>query len=516
MTPHVVSVVTPQNLEKIDVPSDVTECQHMIHELVGTLKQAFGRLDEQDDQIQELQHRLELLLQAKYGRSSEKVTPGQLRLFEEAGEAQQEEKQLASTKASTARHAGHGRKKLSKELPRRRIIHELPLEKRCCPDCGQQRLPIGEEVSERLGYIPACVEVVEDVRIKYACRQCAGKVVVADLPSKPIAKGSADASMIAYVATSKFADHLPLHRLEGIFRRHGLELVRSTMCGWLAAGADVLKPLYERMKWRVLTSRIIWTDDTPVDMQDRNHEKNIREARTWVYIGDQDNALTVYDFTDSRKRDGPANFLRSFRGYLQADAYGGYDGIYATKFVKEVACWAHARRKFKEALNSNKRTAGRALRYIQVLYRIERRYAGRDENERLAIRQSRSRRVLAMFKKWLDVQVAIALKGPLAKAVKYTLNQWEALNRYTDDGELSIDNNKAERALRSVAVGRKNWMFIGSQAGGEYAAIWSSLIASCKQQNVEPLAYLTDVFNKLSGDSEVDLDSLLPDQWTTA
>ena len=248
-------------------------------------------------------------------------------------------------------------------------------------------------------------------------------------------------------------------------------------------------PLYKIIGQRVLDSRIIWTDDTPVDLQDRDHERNIREARLWAYIGDKENPFIYFDFTESRKRDGPAAFLKDYCGYLQADAYAGYDGIYAGKNVREVACWAHVRRKFRDA---NQSKANRALRYIQILYRMDKRYAFKSADERKAMRQKRPKRILHALKAWLDREVAIELKGPVAKAIRYALKNWDALNTFLEDGDLTLDNNRAENALRSIAVGRKNWLFVGSREGGRRAAIWSTLIASCKRNNVEPLAYLTE------------------------
>jgi transposase len=504
--------MTPQVLQTFEVPADLAECQRMIKELIDALKQVMGAVGEKDEQIAELRHRLDVLTRAKFGKSSEVLPAGQMRLFD-APPTVEEESTIAKAAAEAPAVRKHGRRRPAKELPRRRVVHELNAEERACPGCGNERQPIGEEVSERLAYQPACVEVIEEARVKYACRNCQEHVAIAALPAKPIPKGLADASMLAYIATSKFMDHLPLNRLEGIFLRHGAEIHRSTMCDWLAWTADLVLPVYERMKQRVLSSRIIWTDDTPVDMQDRTHEKNIRQARVWVYVGDCKNDLTVYDFTDSRKRDGPATFLGQFNGFLQADAYAGYDQIYASKNVREVACWAHARRKFFDAMNSNKTVSTQALRYIQVLYRIEKRAGGKSFDERLRIRQGRSKRVLALFKKWLDTTIlTVRDKEPAGKAIRYALNNWNALCTFIEDGELKADNNKAERALRSLAVGRKNWLFVGSYAGGKRAAILCSLLASCKQHNVNPLDYLTDVLNKLcAGDGDVDL--LLPDRW---
>lgn len=506
--------MTPKALETIDVPSDLGECQRMINELVGALKHVLGTVDEQNQQIADLRNRLDVLTRAKYGRSSEVISAGQLRLFESQDSDSETVEVAEPPSVQGPRASRHGRRRPSKELPRRRVVYELAVETRACPGCGKERCPIGEEVSERLAYQPACIEVIEEIRIRYACRDCREHVQLAALPTKPIPKGLADASMLAHIAVSKFADHLPLNRLEGIFRRHGADIARSTMCDWLAATADLVLPIYQRIKERILGSRIIWTDDTPLDVQDRTHENNIREGRIWVYLGDSENNLTVFDFTDSHKRDGPARFLGDFSGFLQADAYAGYDHIYATERVREVACWAHTRRKFFDALNSDKVAASRAIRFIQVIYRIEKRFALRTQSERQHIRQQRTKRVLAMFKKWLDATVLTALpKGPLAKAVKYALNNWDALCTFTEDGELTPDNNKSERALRSIAVGRKNWMFAGSLDGGRRAAILCSLIASCKQHGLNPTAYLTDVLNILCTNEKPDIEALLPDAW---
>lgn len=319
--------------------------------------------------------------------------------------------------------------------------------------------------------------------------------------------------MLAYVATSKYADHLPLNRLEGIFKRDGTSISRSTMCDWMAGTARCLLPIYERMKELVRSSKVIWTDDTPMKLQDRDHERNIRTGRVWVYIGDAVNPLTVFDFTDSRKRDGPVSFLGNFRGFLQADAFSGYDCIIAGGQVKEVACWAHARRKFFDALSTNSAVCSTDLRMIGELYAVEKRTKDGTTLQRLNERQAERASILKRIKEWLDQQKLTSLpKSRFGKAVTYVMNNWNALNRYIDDGELTIDNNSSERALRVTAVGRKNWLFMGSMDGGRNAAIITSLIASCKTLNVNPREYLTDVLTKLS-QGTTDLDALLPHKW---
>ena len=496
------------------IPNDLPTCQTVI-------RHQFGQIEELQERVNELQQQMQLLLRARYGRKAETLHLDQLRLFgDQSEEAPVEDTEAAPAQETPMPAKGrHGRRKPAIELPRIRVEHALSESELSCPECGESRDRIGEEVSEQYDYVPASVTVVEHVRCKYACRKCQGHVVVADGADKPVEKGLAAPGMLAYVATSKLADHLPLHRLEGIFKRQGANISRSTLCDWMAATASILAPVYDRMKARVLGSRIIWTDDTPVKLQDRAHEKNMREARIWVYIGDEQNRCTVYDFTDSRKRDGPQKFLGDYNGYLQADAFAGYDCIYATGNVREVACMAHARRKFFDSLGSSRKASEEALLMIRDLYDIERATAGAPADDRRAVRQEKSRVILGRFKKWLDNQHLCALpKSPIGKAINYALNNWQALCVFLEDGELTIDNNRAENGMRSIAVGRKNWLFAGSREGGRNAAILSSLIATCKQHNVNPQAYLADVLTRLSanGADDLDLDQLLPGAWTPA
>lgn len=477
----------------------------------------YGRLQKQDAENEQLRHQLQQLLRARYGRKSELFDPSQLTIFASSpAPAATVATVEPVTKPTTPSNKKHGRRMPSRELPRKQVTYELAEDELPCPDCGDSRKRIGEETSEQYDYIPSSITVIEHVRCKYACPKCQGHVVVADGALKPIDRGLATAGMLAHIAVSKFADHLPLHRLEGIFKREGAIIARSTMCDWLAGSAKVLEPLYERMKERVMASRIVWTDDTPIDLQDRQHEKNMREARIWVYIGDKDNKYTIYDFTDSRKRDGPKKFLHGFKGYLQADAFAGYDCLYVEGDVLEVACMAHARRKFFECLDSNKTAASEALTMIGELYRIEKESAGLGAVERRKVRIQQSAPLLAAFKRWLNQQRLLSLpKSPLGKAITYALNNWSALCRYLCDGELTIDNNCSERAMRGVAVGRKNWLFAGSKEGGKTAAILSSFIATCKHYNVNPRHYLLDVLTRLT-QGEADLDALLPGTWAQA
>jgi hypothetical protein len=289
------------------------------------------------------------------------------------------------------------------------------------------------------------------------------------------------------------------------------------MCDWMRQCADLVNPLYELMKRRTLSSKVVQTDDTPVPVLDPDRP-HTRTGRIWTYVGDATQPYTVYDYTPNRSRAGPDEFLKGFRGYLQADAYSGYDEIYkdAERGVTEVACMAHARRKHFEAQSSDIMRSTVVLAYIHLLYDVEREARGAelDATERHALRQARSRPILMDLKAYLDRERPQVLpKSPIGQAIAYMLSNWDALVRYCDDGDLEIDNNGAERSLRGIAVGRRNWTFYGSDHGGRTGAVLTSLIASCKRHHVDPFAYMRDVFQRISAHPQSRLDELLPDHW---
>ena len=325
---------------------------------------------------------------------------------------------------------------------------------------------IGEETSEQLDYQPASLFVTEHVRFTYACQACEGTVVMAERPAAPIEKGRPGPGLLAQVVTAKYADHVPLNRQTEIFARHGVTLARQTLCDWVAAAADLLTPLYEDLKDRLLASKVIHTDDTVVPVLDRERTAT-REGRLWVYVSDGHPADLVYDYTADRTRAGPLAFLGDFRGYLQADAYAGYDALYATGRVVEVACWAHARRYFFDAKASDPARALPALGFIQQLYAVEREVKGADAETRRARRAEQALPVLARFRQWLDAQADVVLpKSPIGEAVGYARAQWTALTRYCEDGDLAIDNNVSERALRKVVTGRTTGRSVGVMPAG--------------------------------------------------
>jgi transposase len=363
------------------------------------------------------------------------------------------------------------------------------------------------------------LQVIEEVRPKYACAKGCG-VVAASKPAMPIEKGLPGPGLLAQVVVSKYGDLLPLNRMETIFQRHGVELSRQTMCDWMSDCAELVSPLWERMKQVVLASKAVQTDDTPVPVLDRELTRT-RTGRIWTYVGDQRHPYIVYDYTGNRSREGPDQFLKDYRGYLQADAYPGYDAIYKDpkRAIVEVCCWAHARRKFYDAQTSDLCRTTVVLAYVGLLYEVEReaRDGKRNAVERLALRQTKSRPILADLKAYLEAErIKVLPKSPLGEAIDYTISNWRALERYLEDGDLEIDNNGAERSLRPIVVGRNNWMFYGSDKGGRTGAVLSTLIASCKRLRVEPFTYLRDLFTRISAHPHNRLDELLPDRWQAA
>jgi transposase len=475
----------------------------------------------QERRIRQLQHLLEKLLRARYGPRRERVNENQLFLFaaEMLGNAKSESVSNDKPVTDRPKRQGHGRQRLPKSLKRQRVVFDLAEHEKQCPHCRGELRRIGEEISERLEYVPASMIVIEEACQKYVCANgCT--IVTAEKPMAPIEKGLPGPGLLAHVVVSKYGDHLPLHRQEAIFRRQGVTLSRKTMCDWMRRCADLVSPLYDRMKDSVIGSKVMQTDDTPVNVLDPSLPKT-RTGRIWTYVGDRDHPYTVYDYTPTRSRDGPDAFMKEFRGYLQADAYSGYDELYRdrSRKITEVACWAHVRRKHFEAQSSDLMRSTVMLAYIRLLYDVEReaKVIGLTGDARKALRQTKSLPILDDIKTYLELeQPAVLPKSPEGTAISYTLSNWDALVRYCDDGDLEIDNNGAERSLRGIAVGRRNWTFLGSDNGGRTAAILTSITATCKRLSVDPFEYLRDIFRRISTHPQNDLDDLLPDKWKVA
>ena len=508
------------------LPQDITLCHTLIKELVESL----GKYEKR---IGRLQHTIEQLLRHRYGRKSERledIDPALLLPFiqdylkeqaeqnkEDAIEGAPEEK--TATEEITYTRNKPKRQKLPADLPRETIEYDLDDSEKACHCCGAQMERIGAEKSEQLDYIPASLRVIEHVRFKYACKHCQQKVVTADKGRQPIEKGLPAAGLLAHVVISKYLDHQPLYRLEGIFRRHDMDIKRSTMCGWASGCADLLAPLYELMGKEILQSKVINTDDTPVRVQDKNLDQKTRKGRIWIYCGDQHHPYNVYDYTPTRSRAGPKLFLRDYvEGYLQADAYAGYDFIFddPVRKVLELLCWAHARRYFYDARKTAPQLSHTALAWIKMLYLVEKEIKDLSSAQKYAVRQEKSVVILHDFKNWLDeIPLEQALpQSPIRQAINYALNGWEALCRYTTDGEFSIDNNIAENLMRPIALGRKNWLFFGSDHGGRTAAILFSITQSAKRHGLNVFAYLQDIIARISDHPANQLHQLLPDKWS--
>jgi transposase len=504
------------------LPEDPKILQQMVLDLIA-------QLDRESTERTKFQNLLRELLDARRNRKSEQLSADQLALFAEAWQARQTEATPPAVPsgsdddAAAAPGAGDaapkkrtgGRQPLARHLKRERIVHDLAEQEKHCATCQQDLRPIGEESSERYEYIPAQLTVIEDVCKKYAC---ACTVKTATKPSQPIEKSTAGASLLAQVIVAKTADHLPLHRQEKIFERHGADISRKTMGGWMAQCADLLQPLYGSLKEVLFQSKVIGTDDTSVKVLDIKLPF-ARTGRIWPYYGDPEHPVILYDYTATRARAGPEKFLQGYRGYLQADAYGGYDAFFKdpTRGLIEVGCWAHARRYFHKALELDQARMGPALLLIAQLYRVEKHARPLAPEGRLQLRQLQSQPILDKLRDYLvEIQVEVLPQSPGGRAVRYTLKNWTALTRYCKDGDLEIDNNATERAIRGVAVGRHNWMFFGSDQGGKTAAVLRSFVATCQRAGVDPFTWLKDVLSRIAAHPITRIAELLPHNWTPA
>lgn len=423
-----------------------------------------------------------------------------------------EEKVEAEKKPRKQRAAGTGRKPLPTNLPRERVEYPLPESERHCGSCGTELTKIKEDVSAQLELVPAHFKIIEHVRGVYACKCCEESILRAPKPPQAIEKGLPGPGLLAQVVINKYGDHLPLNRQQAIFLRHGIEIARSTQCCWVASCSGLLEPLVYTMYLDLLRSGYLKTDDTIVTVLGSGGGSF--KGRLWVYIGDRGHPHLIFAYSPDREGRWPKDFLKGFEGYLQSDAYSGYDAIHKTGII-EVACWSHARRYFHQALTVAKDHRALApLAWIKKLFEIEKDAADLAPPARLAMRQERSKPHLAALFAWIqETKPKVLPKSSLYAAFTYTENQWEALNRYTENGELCIDNNASERALRTVAVGRKNWMFAGSDKGGHRAAIFYTLIGSAKANGVEPYAYLRSLFELLPTWPKDRLHELWPLAW---
>jgi transposase len=526
-----------------NLPEDSASLKAMLREVLGKLEsvsadqQREKRLAEQlrqraDDLYLEnlrLQQELERYKKATYGPRADRLSMNQLAQmlleFAEAWEQKPinlEDLRGAEPEPEVRRvKRRKGRRALAnfENLPVNTQVYELSAEERVCPGCGVERKEIGSEKSWQIEYIPGHFERLEHVRKKYACPSCEHKgenpqITVAAKAETAIEKGFAGPGLLAFIVTSKFADYLPLYRLEDIFERQGFEISRATQSVWCGDVADVVEPLYRRMAERVRKSHVVATDDTVLPMLSPGQTQS---ARMWVYVGDEANPYNVFDFTLNRSREGPKEFLKDYTQVLLADGYGGYNGVVAGNAITRAGCWSHSRRKFVEAEKTAPEIAREAVALMDALFAVERQAKDVSLAERLELRQKQSVPVLAeLHRKLLIWKEQLIPKHPMADAVNYTLGQWQALTVFTTDGAVPINNNVSEREMKRVVLNRKNSLFVGNPRGGRTAAILASLTSSCRRHDMDPHLYFMQLLVNLPTWPARDLDAWLPDRWKQA
>ena len=495
---------------------------------IGELEQ---RLGQKDVHIEALKAEVLRLRRWRFGRSAETLDPrvapelplagGEITSaapLEPSSEAPRIPRLVSVDAPQPTRLSRRPARELPAELPRVIRVH-APMS--CaCPECGGVLRQLGEDASEQLDYVPGYFQVIRHVRPQLACRACA-RIVQSAAPSRPIERGLPTAALLAQVIGAKYADHCPLYRQEGIYRRSGVELPRSMLASWVGEAASLLDPLVGVLERYVLKATKLHADDTPVPVLAPGQGRT-KTGRLWAYVRDDrpaagpDPPAVVYRYSPDRKGERPQSHLTSFAGILQADGYSGFTPLYADGRVLEAACWAHARRKYYDVYATDRSpAAAEALRRIGLLYAIEREVRGQVPAARAAARQVRSAPILTELRTWLKASHALlSVKSPLAGAIQYTLTRWVALTRYVEDGTIEIDNNAAERAIRALVLGRRNYLFAGSDAGGETAARLYSLVGTCRLNGLDPHLYLRHVLERIAMHPINRLEDLLP--WRVA
>lgn len=469
--------------------------------------------------VQQLSDTVRDLVTSKYGPKTERFQdPDQLHIFPTAAQADGETGQKTDSANASPKESkpGHSRNPFPDHLPRITIEGQLAESEKNCTCCGRF-MEVVRKVHQgsRLQYTPASFHVEEMMAQIYSCPDCKNEEKIARVP-EPVKNGLAGSGLLSQVAVSKGTDHLPFNRQSSIYARSGVQLSRSTLSDLFAHSAEILLPLYDYMHQQILSSHVICTDDSPVKVKDHSKENNIKTGRIWIYLGDSEHPFNLFDYTTGRGRDGPLKFLEGFNGYLQGDCFSGNLAVCAAIGTVLVACLAHARRYFVKAMLNDSAACNHALTTFQALYEIERTAKELKLNapELKSMRKEEAIPILKEFRKWIDQQYQAALpKSSFGKALFYCLNNWDELTQYVTDGALSIDNNISEREMKYVAMGRKAWLFLGSDTGGKNHAVILSLLSTCRRHGVEPWAYLTDVIARTTDGSPQNLEELLPHKW---
>ncbi|WP_444932334.1 IS66 family transposase [Microbulbifer sp. SSSA002] len=517
------------------LPTDPEALKTLLLEQSKKIFEQDSRLKENHKHIRFLEEQIALLRNQRFGKSSEKSSPDQIGLFNEAeseatdslceeeGEGEATEAVIES--ASYTRRKSSGRKPLPADLPRVRIEHDLPKKEKIC-DCGCALKAIGEEVSEQLDIIPAKIQVLQHVRKKYACGNCEVGVKTAALPAQPIPKSNASPNLLAYITTAKYQDAMPLARLEKGFQRIQVELPRSTLANWMIRCSHLVQPLLNLFNDKLREGPVIQCDETPLQVLNEPEKSAQSKSYMWIRRGGlPDQKVILFDYSPSRSGAIASDLLSGYRGYLQTDDYSGYYAVATEEQITHLGCWAHARRKFVEAqvttkAKSKNKKSGKskpsradiAINYITHLYNIERKGKELSAEERYQLRQKESLPVLDKLHAWLEkTRPKVIPKSTLGKALNYLHKNWRKLQIYTASGNLKIDNNAAENAIRPFVVGRKNWLFSATPRGAHASAALYSLIETAKGNDLEPYAYLCKVFSELpKAQSLEDIEVLLP------
>jgi transposase len=494
------------------LPEDPAELREAAEGLVSLVKSQALR-------IAKLEHQLAGLRRHRFGSASESLDQLQLRLEHEEIAAARADKALPPSGPTAAPKGVPKRKPLPADLPRRETVLS-PGD--ACAACGGKLKPLGDDVTEELDYVPGRFVVNRIVRPRLACA-CCEAICQAPLPSRAIERGRPGPGLLAHVLVAKYGDHLPLYRQSQIFGREGIDLDRSTLADWIGKATALLEPLADVIMRHVLGGSAIFADDTPIKLQVLGHGRT-KTARIWTYVRDErpwhgpDPPAACYRFTVDRKGEHPARHLAGYKGWIHADGYSGFNELYRSGGVREVACLAHIRRKFVDVVQAEGSViAGEAVKRIARLYAVEKEGRGRSPDERVRLRQAHARPIVDDLESWLQAQLSrISGKSELAKAIRYALARMRKLRPYLDHGSLEADNNGAERALKPVALGRKNFLFVGSEGGGRSAAIAYTLIETAKLNGINPQAWLTDVLGRIADHKITRIDELLPWRYAAA